>query len=274
MPMRLRNNARLLYALPALGIAGLCAASAWAQEPIAVIVPAPKTSVVKSIFFTQEDIAALHQALEIYSLNVADQAPVSEGEDFLKQLEGKLEKPTAQEAPKKYYTYPQFFMQSLAYHGPEDWIIEVNGLTFTAQSLTQASKTLGKLQLVDIDKDKASLKWMPPQLDMFKIAANNKESHDPRVDFDRINDTIIFTLHANQTFSPYAMRVLEGKVQPVTVSMGAKENRATFAPDKTLIPPSAQNAGIAPMTPAHNESRTGLSGLIGSYNQLGKDHNP
>jgi len=224
--------------------------------------PAAKESLVKSIFFSKEEMAAMRRAIAIYNKYAVKQHNTDTGEDFIKQMEG-AGKTLTVGPPKKTYTYPQFFLQSLVYHSPTDWIIQVNQQRITPGKTLKAPQNLS---VIDIDKDEVSIEWKPTEPDLEKMKFPENYTPTKMVDIDRSKGIITFTLHANQTFSAYALKVLEGKVQPVTVNNAVADNKASplgeGMPDK-IVPP-----GISP-----NENASGgLGGLINAYKNLGQDH--
>ncbi len=232
---------------------------------------AADAATLKSLFFTQEEMAALHRAIAIYGKYAVRQHNTHEGEDFLKQLEGKVTLGSTVH-PKKNYTYPQFFLESLAYHSPHDWIVQLNRQRITPQTTPTA---LGNIRVREIDKDKVSIEWKPDEADMDKINALTDTTPDEGIDIDRTNGIIIFTLYANQTFSSYALQVLEGKVQPVTVANvapgdGNKITRPVPVVEKA--PPPAPSKDPAPAPAGPHES--GLGGLIGAYKNLDQENTP
>jgi len=54
-------------------------------------------------------------------------------------------------------TFPQFFMESLVYNSPEDWVVRINGQRITPG--TPAYKL--DVVVVAIDRDKVMLRWRP-----------------------------------------------------------------------------------------------------------------
>jgi hypothetical protein len=124
---------------------------------------------------------------------------------------------------------------------------------------------LSSIRVLKIDKDKVSLEWKPSEIDIAKITTISKIEPDNRVDIDRANGIIVFTLHANQTFSSYTMQVLEGKVKSVTIRNTVADKNAPAASPLEVTPKNAENhADTAPAT----KSQEGLSGLINSYKNL------
>jgi hypothetical protein len=166
---------------------------------------------VKSMFFTQQQMARIDKALDIYSKYTVLKQNGNEGEDFLKQLESKDSGSASVQQKPKYYTYPQFFLSSLAYHSPGDWSIIVNNQKISSLNV----KTPSEIQVESIDKDKVLLLWTPAKLNMEKINEKWNGLQSGSVQVNGISGTVNFALHANQTFSSFTMQVMEGKVLPV-----------------------------------------------------------
>jgi hypothetical protein len=189
------------------------AAADTADSPEAEVMP------VKSLFYTQEEMKAVRHALTTYVQYASIPRDNSEPEDFLSVL-GRTNPPPARKIQKKpaytsTYTYPQFFLESLAYHSPADWMVRINHQKITTR---EPLSNQGSLRVLNVDKDSVSLEWTPKKLDGEKIKKAARKAHDQDISVDQNHGVITFTLHANQTFSSYAMRILEGKARPVTIN--------------------------------------------------------
>ena len=230
-----RKASGVYMALPLL-LASVATAPLWAQEastPAATtlldnpnatkpeeipIVPVVEIPQVKSLLFSNEDISSIQKARLSYEQRIAG---VSTGkideQDFLKNLEtmvfSKIE-PTV-------FTYPQFFLSSIAYYSTRDWVVWINNEKITQNS---GISTAG-LRVIDIDNEKAIFEWFPENLD--KIVDPGEYSQENQVRMDMANKKVMFVLKPHQTFSSYAMRVVEGKLLPVTVSV--KSPKPEFA---------------------------------------------
>ena len=126
--------------------------------------------------------------------------------DFLSQLEEA--KKTAQF--EKNYEYPQFFLESLMYHTPEDWFIQING-----QKLSPDKRERFGLRVISVDDEKAQFEWKPTNMQL--VEDSWSRMHNDEVVVNRKAGTVTFSLRANQTFSSYLMRTVEGKVKPVRI---------------------------------------------------------
>ncbi len=169
--------------------------------------------VMRSLLFSDGDIAAIRSARLFYEQhrNGVVNGGIAE-DDFLKNLE----KITTAEsdASSKFFTYPQFFLSSIAYYSPNDWVIWIND-----EKITQNSGiSLAGLKVIQIDKEKIVIEWQPERMD--KIFEEESSKDNP-VEVDFMRNKVTFSLKANQTFTSYAMRVVEGKVPPVTISTEA-----------------------------------------------------
>jgi len=293
--MRPRNNiyARLsaAWVLCFAAAPGLYAQTAAPVTPVVVSPPPtppvatppegeakPEETGMKSLFLSPEDHINISNALIDY-------------QNFLnaKTTEAMTPQPGVIEPPKeqeKYYTYPQFFMELLEYHTPEDWLVRVNGRKISPQMSPDQSE----LAIIAIDNERALFRWKPANmarvLDRWNKLPASKEQSDAdnaplRMDFnsalpnkvpnipvmvDKDRKLVTFSLHSNQTFSSYVMRVLEGKVMPVTV-----ENVPTAPPIiSPVVPPVASPAALKPAGATTDDSDSGLNGLMKTIDKQDK----
>jgi len=162
-----------------------------------------------SLLFRPEEIAALRKALAAYERN--KNAPKNNEDDYLSKLGDMADKVTGEnKETSSYFVYPQFFLESLAYHSPTDWIVHISH-----RALTQDNVEVDGLRVISIDQDKVLLEWKP--IDMQKVNESWAIAHNDNIMVDAQKKLVEFTLRPNQTFSSYVMRVLEGKLDPVVV---------------------------------------------------------
>jgi hypothetical protein len=152
---------------------------------------------------------------------------------------------------KLYYTYPQFFLESVIYYHPAKWTIWVNGERYTQDSPKEGVE----LAVQAIDAEKVTFLWKPAPTERMQWDA----PANPRVTLNSSDRVVTFTLYANQTFSSYRRAIIEGKVQPAVVNINAPEPVAA-APQAT--PESA------PAPAPEKEPATGLGGLLNRYENL------
>jgi hypothetical protein len=98
--------------------------------------------------------------------------------------------------------------------------------------------------------------------EIWRVAPN------PRVVVSQRQATVEFVLRPNQTFSSYAMDVLEGKLTPVTI-----DNTIVQIPAEDLQAPSPLPADEE-KTSGEAAGNEGLGGLINSYKRLGDTPTP
>ena len=215
---------KILWLNPMIGVASffLGTAAVQAQMPMpplpgATIMPpnvviaesprgdAPQTPKrpVASIMFVPKDFDAIRLANRDHINNVPDEAAPQE--NYLDQLT------QGTSGEKRYYTYPQFYLEALVFDSLSEWSVRINNQLYTPQSDTVNTP----LRVLEIDKNSVRLEWKPSAIDKSKGIGSN--SNDDSIQLDKRFGAIIFRLHPNQTFSTYAMRVLEGKVLSVTV---------------------------------------------------------
>lgn len=160
---------------------------------------------MKSLLLLDSDIDSIRKARNYYEQHLNGNNGIAE-EDFLKNLE----KIGNMDAESKSFTYPQFFLSSIAYRSANDWVVWINEEKITQDSGVSASG----LKIIQIDNEKITVEWKPKKMD--KITDSDSSLSEPvKVDF--LNNKVTFSLKTNQTFTSYAMRIVEGKVAPVTV---------------------------------------------------------
>ena len=256
MPRRFRLS--LLVSFAAL----LAFAAAQAQTPAPAAektdsVPASASkkpaslpsSQIESMLFTNNEMQSIRAAINTYKSHV--------GTDMFNTERGDVQD---SRAASQIYTYPQFFLDSLVYHSPTDWVVWVNNLKIT-QDTARANTDL---TVEAINKNTVTIQWRPTSIDKsraFASAAKNPPA--PGITADKVKGTIQFTLHANQTFSSYVMRVLEGRVLPVTVDL----SKEMVAQSITEGQSSELNLDEPPAAPANGQEE-GLGGLIDAYKKV------
>ncbi len=186
----------------------------------------PQVAVPGSLFFTPDQIKALNEAITAYESRLSEEktrdAPA---EDFLEQLaESKPDKPIEQ-----FFTYPQFYLESLIYHTHNDWAVQINGQRFTRQSAVGAS-----FRIIMVDKERVVLVWKPEN--MRRVRETMEKYPGKLFPVHMQTGEVYITLRHNQTFSSFIMDVLEGKVKPVVVS---NTSSAAQPPKKDAKPPVA-----------------------------------
>ncbi len=170
---------------------------------------------MKSLFFTDEDIQAIRNARKFYEqhLNGAINGGIAE-DDFLKNLE-KINAIKSEKSQKD-FTYPQFFLASIAYHSPKDWVVWINNEKITQDS----GVSLAGLRILSINENNVTIEWQPENMDR---VVDDGNIDGGLINVDIMRNKVVFTLKANQTFTSYAMKIVEGKVPPVTVNLNSAD---------------------------------------------------
>jgi len=268
-------------AAPAVSTPAIATDNAMTAQP--AIIP------VKSMFYSPDEIKRIHYAISAYVKRTTghEQDMALDELNFLKQLTGmKVDKKdtgtgiaglnipglTPAPPPQPVLTeYPQFYLESLAYHTPTDWSVSINHIKFTPSQPQSPS-----LQVVGISPDKVTVVWKPLLMEMvndvWKRAANDD------VEVDSLHGTVTFTLRPNQTFSSYVMRVLEGKVVPKRVEKPVVQEAPPLMPLKKMIeqlPAPLDNSSDAtktnatpPPDTAKTDDNTGFYGLLNAYKNI------
>lgn len=161
---------------------------------------------INSILFSDEQIAAINKARQLYESKGKPGIIGINEEDFLEKL-------TKISGSPSEYTYPQFFLSSIIYRSPSDWIIWVNNT-----KMTQDDTVINgiDLRVLSVDGKAAFFEWRPRKTDKVNLDAPTPADGSIKTDF--ISGKVIFELHVNQTFSSYSMSILEGRAQPVTIT--------------------------------------------------------
>lgn len=217
---------------------------------------------IKSLFFTQAEITDIHLAINTYLKNSGRGGDFTFDEEaFLNRL-GRLKGSGNATQSARFYTYPQFFLDSIVYDAPESWIIWLNGVKITQDTPRENSD----IQVVAIDKDKVTLEWVPIAMD--KVSEVWNQVPNDEIDVDTLRGKVSFTLRPNQTFSSYVMKVLEGRVLPVTVDTTLIKKSPAADTEAMPAPPPALPPAEAEKQPVPQGSGEGLSGLINSYKNM------
>jgi hypothetical protein len=214
----------------------------------------PEYRKIKSLFFTSAEVTDIKLALNTYKKHFSgatEDADFNE-EDFLNQLAGLRRSPKT----NRYFVYPQFFLDSIVYHGKDNWTVWINGQKYTNSTANEASE----IRIAEIDKDKAIIEWKPVAMD--KVNAVWDRMPNDEVVVDKQRGLVDFVLRPNQTFSSYVMRVVEGRVQTVTV-----DNTIVDVAEETAAD-TEQGAGAGEPAQA-DRPKEGLGGLIDAYSKLG-----
>lgn len=235
-----------------------------AAKPAPVPAKSTEPEKIDSLFYSQEEVRDIHLAVNTYLKHISNRQDLTFDEEaFLRRLSG-----LKTNAPSRYYTYPQFFLDSLVYHKKDDWIIWLNGQKITQDTLAEGTQ----IHVLEIDAEKVTIEWLPVAMERVLEVWNQIPNEETTV--DQLRGKVIFTLHPNQTFSSYVMKVLEGKVLPVTVDTALIENTLSAADavkkEEANKPPNPEPAKPA----SAPRNREGLSGLIESYQNLKQEEAP
>lgn len=169
---------------------------------------------VKSIFYTEAEIKDVHLAVNTYLKNIGRGGDLTFDEEaFLSRLGGLKNSAKSQTGQSRYFTYPQFFLSTLVYYAPNDWVVWINNEKITPQTPRESSN----IRVGGIASDRVTFEWFP--LEMERVVEIWKSFPNDKVSVDIPRGQVVFSLKPNQTFSSYTMTVLEGKVLPVTVDV-------------------------------------------------------
>ena len=242
--------------------------------PAGEIAPVAMSGIPKSMFLSAQDHVKISNAMSDYQNYLLLRK--SGQEDIVSQKPGKPGAVAKQEKPQQhFYTYPQFFLESLVYHSANDWVVRVNG----HKIMPPLNSDETHLSVISVDNERVVFRWKPEEMarvleswekrpESKEAVKVEKDNVPMQIDFnappvevvpsalvtvDKERRLVTFSLHSNQTFSSYAMRVLEGKVRPMTV-----ENKVSD------LPPSSPAASgmLQGDAVAIDDSNSGLNGLM------------
>lgn len=186
-----------------------------------------------SLMFLPADIERLRKFADAYRGNKEALKELEGGNDMGAYLDDLLK---GQEAKSDgvTYTFPYFYLGSIAYHGANDWTIWVNNRRITAQN----QHLLRVLTVKQVTAKYAIFEWKPSNLMEIPEHAEGRNN----IAIDAQTRVVEFTLRPNQTFYSKTMTVSEGRAIPNAPAA------ATYpaAPAPAKAPASAP----APATPA------------------------
>ncbi len=233
------------------------AANAYAQVPPPAK-PEPLPSEYHSIFFSDQEMITLNgleqkrknQLIAGIGLQEAEQ-PANEPQTIV-----------------SYYTYPQFYLNSLAYQGANRWTFWLNRFAYNPSN----AATLPGLTIEEVSSNYIMFKFRAKESDPIDFRSDD---HGANVQTDAASRTITFTLRPNQTFSTYTLKTYEGQVEPVTVNAGqidpallpkAKSLPGLEAVFNPLLPEEEPSVTPEPTPP----SNQGFEGLLNRNKALEK----
>lgn len=176
----------------------------------------------KSLIFTSEEMRRLRTAMRAY------RARASLGtDDYLSQL---------QNGPKqivRMVEHPQFYLSSIVYHTPAEWVVWVNGQRFASET-----PSAGNLTVLSVDKRRVTFEWKPELYSLYTGRWMNAPK-PASLAFNDDRQSVTFTLYTNQTFSAYNFTVSEGWLPPTRAEQITLDNPAVAAVEK--VAKSAQS---------------------------------
>ena len=177
------------------------------------------------------------------------------------------------------YIYPQFYLTSIVYHGPQQWAIWVNHHKITATK----QNVIPNLTVVNITRDYVKFSYRFAEDTQVQPES---ESADKRITIDQRNREVRVTLEPNQTFSLYSWRIFEGYMplvkKRVEQAPAGRSALGSFVEDVERglsgPPEDPGNAPIGPQEPPpedHAEPPNANQGndigsLINRYKDLGR----
>lgn len=188
-----------------------------------------------SLMFTGDQILSLREAINFYR------------ENFLKSNIGNEERnieenPLLNEVNEEEVS-PSFFMNSIIYESPRQWIIWLNDIKFTSKVSIQM-KDIEELTPIEVKAVYVKFSMIVKDIDKLSPSWNNKlkvkskgffESDDQNISYYRDEDKIVFKLSPNQTFVLYNMQIEEGKKSSIPINPVINNNELNKKQDKEKI---------------------------------------
>jgi len=220
---------------------------------------------IKSILYTPDEIKDIHMALNTYLKYAGRGGELTFDEEaFLSRLGG-LKKSAGNRGQNRFFTYPQFFLDSLVYYSSSEWLVWINGEKITQDT----SKEGSNIHVVQISPDKVTVEWFP--LEINRVLDTWRRFPNPDVLVDPAHGQVVFTLKPNQTFSSYSMSVLEGRVLPVTVDITQETSLSLDEKIEGMEGEGQKTENVDNAPGTEEKSQEGLGGLIKSYQNLKKE---
>lgn len=235
------------------------------DETTAIVAPPPK---FRSFFFSDQELDAIGKVKAMYGRQGLGDDAIYDEEDLLDQLNGIkineedkiVEQPVVEE---KYYT--QFYLESLVYHAPNDWVVwlKEDGVGKKLLPLS-AADAQASLRIIGTQKEYVVFEWKP--VNWMRVAEAYKDEN-PDIIIDDKRRLVVFTLRTNQTLTSQDMQIKEGPVPLVEIKVEA--SGAVGAGDGTQnLLPDIFSDGTKQSNGADNKSDEGMSGLLNRGNHI------
>jgi len=194
--------AKLSHYLIWLSIGLLSAVAAGAQEvsDSAVNEKPPRPEIYSSTMFYSEEVARIDIIIE--ALRNREELPEETADE-------KIESAPPAPVANTVYTFPQFHLNSIVYHGPGQWTVWINGRKMTSAQ----PKVLPGVTIDRVTRDRIRLAYSYAGDSQIRFRPN---ADDARIEADQFNQNVSVILETNQTFSLYNWNIYEGMVRPVT----------------------------------------------------------
>lgn len=216
---------------------------------------------IKSLFFSAQEIRYVRMAQQVYFKK--QQNPASSDFDeseFLKKF-GTIKT----ETQVTVFTYPQFFLHAVVFRSDTDWAVWINDDSGKpSEKITHDSpQEKSDIKVLEVADNKVTFLWRPVMMD--KVMEVWRRTPNEQVKVDEKEGTVIFTLHPNQTFTSFLMKIIEGKVKPMTIGNDASAN---ISAANNPSDPSPNNSPLALPKDQSGDDNQGLSGLLRMQRQI------
>lgn len=166
--------------------------------------------------------------------------------------------------PSRYYYFPQFYLKSVAYYSPNDWVLWINSDKITSSK----PNVIDRLTVTHVSPNQVEFTYAfkPEDRSDFSI-----KPEDERISLNVFDRKASFMLNQNQTFSSYNWKIYEGKVAKAkqdnnaqTTPVGLPSVSEVFQEQLNPAPPGAQ----AMPEVVKPKGKIGNRGILNNYNDL------
>lgn len=172
-------------------------------------------------------------------------------------------------APLEAKTYPVFYLSSVVYRNPGDWVLWVNGEKITPK------KNATEVKVLSVSASNASFSWTPSYAPALTLrqekklfasadALKHRLSNAATFRYDPLLGTAFFSLKPNQSFAAGYMNVFEGNVESPALSAIDPNVLATVAIPSNTPPPLPESAPALAASPVTPDPATMLAAPVAS----------
>ena len=200
--------------------------------------PQPENQDVRSwqgsIMFPTRDIRNLEKVLEAYNKhqkfqgNTDTQNLTDDDGGFLDTLLENISGPTTDTTEETQSAAPTFYLGSILYFTPDNWVIWLNGKRLTTEDPTE------NIEIISVSENTAELSWYTDQLEViapnWKTKAeevNQRNAPGNPLSINKNSGEVRIRLEPNQTFIATEMDIFEGDILGLAAHQSNAGNSST-----------------------------------------------